>query len=46
MKTVGGFRRTRYLGVERTGQPGGVRNQVRLAKLLDEPEAATSAVRP
>ena len=31
MKTVGGFRRTRYRGVERTG----------LAKLLDEPEAAT-----
>ena len=45
MKTVGGFRRTRYRGVERTGLAGYLvataYNLVRLAKLLDEPEAAT-----
>ena len=44
MKTVGGFRRTRYRGVERTGLAGYLvataYNLVRLAKLLDEPEAA------
>ncbi|MXZ24447.1 MAG: IS5 family transposase [Caldilineaceae bacterium SB0665_bin_21] len=45
MKTVGGFRRTRYRGVARTGLAGYLvataYNLVRLAKLLDEPEAAT-----
>ena len=44
MKTVGGFRRTRYRGVERTGLAGYLvataYNLVRLARLLDEPEAA------
>ncbi|MXZ25002.1 MAG: transposase [Caldilineaceae bacterium SB0665_bin_21] len=44
MKTVGGFRRTRYRGVERTGLVGYLvataYNLVRLTKLLDEPEAA------
>ena len=44
MKTVGGFRRTRYGGVARTGLAGYLvataYNLVRLAKLLDEPEAA------
>ena len=38
MKTVGGFRRTRYRGVERTGLTA--YNLMRLAKLLDEPETA------
>ena len=45
MKTVGGFRRTRYRGMARTGLAGYLMatayNLVRLAKLLDEPEAAT-----
>ena len=44
MKTVGGFQRTRYRGVARTGRAGYLvataYNLVRLAKLLDEPEAA------
>ena len=44
MKTVGGFRRTRYRGVDRTGLAGYLvataYNLVRLAKLLDEPETA------
>ena len=44
MKTVGGFQRTRYRGVERTGLAGYLvataYNLVRLANLLDEPEAA------
>ena len=44
MKTVGGFRRTRYRGVERTDLAGylvaTVYNLVRLAKLLAEPETA------
>ena len=43
MKTVGGFRRTRYRGVARTGLAGYLvataYDLVRLAKLLDEPEA-------
>ena len=45
MKTVGGFRRTRYRGVERTGLAGYLvataYNLVRMAKLLDKPETAT-----
>ena len=44
MKTMGGFRRTRYRGVDRTGLAGYLvataYNLVRLAKLLDAPEAA------
>ncbi len=44
MKTVGGFRRTRYRSVERTGLAGYLMatayNLVRLAKLLVEPETA------
>ena len=44
MKTVGGFRHTRYRGVERTGLAGYLvataYNLVRLAKLLDESETA------
>ena len=48
MKTVGGFRRTRYRGLERTGLAGYLvataYNLVRLAKLLDEPETAAGPV--
>ena len=44
MKTVGGFRRTRYRGVARTDLAGYLvataYNLVRLAKLLAEPETA------
>ena len=44
MKTVGGFRRTRYRGVERTGLTSYLvataYNLVRLARLLEEPETA------
>ena len=42
MKTVGGFRRTRYRGVERTGLAGyfvaTVYNLVRMANLLSPPK--------
>ena len=44
MKTVGGFRRTRYRGVDPTGLAGYLvataYNLVHLVKLLDEPETA------
>ena len=44
MKTVGGFRRTRYRGVARTGLVGYLvttaYNLVRMASLLSEPETA------
>ena len=47
MKTVGGFRRTRYRGVERTGLAGyfvaTAYNLVRMANLLSPPK--TRAVR-
>ena len=43
MKTVGGFRRTRYRGVERTGLAGyfvaTAYNLVRMANLLSPPKA-------
>ena len=43
MKTVGGFRRTRYRGVERTGLAGyfvaTAYNLVRMANLLSPQEA-------
>ena len=46
MKTVGGFRRTRYRGVERTGLAGYLvgtaYNLVRLAKIL-APSATSAA---
>ena len=45
MKTVGGLRRTRYRGVDRTGLAGYLvataYTLVRMAKLLTESEAAT-----
>ncbi len=45
MKTVGGFRRTRYRGLARTGLAGylvaAAYNLVRLAKLMSEPDAGT-----
>ena len=48
MKTVGGFRRTRYRGVERTGLAGylvaAAYNLVRMAKLLSS--QTTRAVQP
>ncbi len=44
MKTVGGFRRTRYRGVARTGLAGYLvataYNLVRMANLPPEPETA------
>jgi IS5 family transposase len=47
MKTVGGFRRTRYRGVERTGLVGylvaAAHNLVRLANLLARPPLPTAA---
>jgi transposase len=47
MKTVGGFRRTRYRGVERTGLAGYLvgtaYNLVRLARLLTQPSMAEAA---
>ena len=52
MKTVGGFRRTRYRGVDRTGLAGYLvdtpYNLVRMAKLLSvqESERATPVPAP
>jgi len=47
MKTVGGLRRTRYRGVERTGLAGYlVATAYNLAKLLAEPEAASGLQDP
>ena len=47
MKTVGGFRRTRYKGLDRTGLAGYLvataYNLVRMAKLLDPPKEAPEA---
>lgn len=47
MKTVGGFRRSRYRGIERTGLAGYLvgtaYNLVRLAKLLAQPPTSASA---
>jgi transposase len=47
MKTVGGFRRSRYWGIERTGLAGyfvgTAYNLVRLARLLCQPAATVSA---
>ena len=47
MKTVGGFRRTRYRGLDRTGLAGYLvgtaYNLVRLAKLLTKPAAVAAA---
>jgi transposase len=47
MKTVGGFRRTRYRGVDRTGLAGYLvataYNLVRLSRLLAKPTALTAA---
>ena len=48
MKTVGGFRRTRYRGLERTGLAGYLvataYNLVRMAKLLVAPRAKAASV--
>jgi transposase len=47
MKTVGGFRRTRYCGVEKTGLAGflvgAAYNRVRMSKLLAKPAAQPAA---
>ena len=47
MKTVGGFRRTRYRGLERTGLAGHLvataYNLVRMSKLLGQATAAPEA---
>ena len=47
MKTVGGFRRMRYLGLDKTGHVGYLvataYNLVQMAKLLVSQQAATSA---
>ena len=47
MKTVGGFRRTRYRGLDRTGLTGNLvataYNLVRMAKLLGQAAAAPEA---
>jgi transposase len=49
MKTVGGFRRTRYRGLDRTGLAGYLvataYNLVRMAKLLLRPEAKAASAR-
>ena len=47
MKTVGGFRRTRYRGLDRTGLAGYLvataYNLVRMSKLLGQATAASEA---
>ena len=47
MKTVGGFRRTRYRGIDRTGLAGYLvataYNLVRLARLLSKPAPLAAA---
>ncbi len=47
MKTVGGFRRTRYRGLERTGPAGHLvataYNLVRMSKLLGQAAATPEA---
>ncbi len=47
MKTVGGFRRTRYRGLDRTGLAGylvgAAYNLVRMARLLKKPQPAAAA---
>ena len=47
MKTVGGFRRSRYWGIERTGLAGyfvgTAYNLVRLARLAPKPTTSASA---
>ena len=50
MKTVSGFRRTRYRGVDRTGLAGYLvataYNLVRMAKLLSQQKEEAVAVQP
>ena len=47
MKTVGGFRRTRYRGLDRTGLAGYLvataYNLIRMSKLLGQAAAASEA---
>ena len=47
MKTVGGFRRTRYRGIDKTGLAGYLvataYNLVRLVRLLTQPPAVETA---
>ena len=50
MKTVGGFRRTRYRGLDRTGLAGNLvgtaYNLVRMARLMTAETPAPQAARP